>query len=136
MPPHGGKTASGCDEPNRTVTAGGCHAALVYSFLVKYFGCSVGVEVDVPLPTVTAKDRFGLVTVEVDGEPYVIVDIGMRMLKPRELARAQGFPDSYILTGTATNQVERIGNSVCPQVARAIVSANYKPQRVSAMAAV
>lgn len=45
-------------------------------------------------------------------------------LQPRELARAQGFPDSYILTGTKTQQVARIGNSVCPHVAKALVDAN------------
>lgn len=77
-----------------------------------------------PMPTATGRDRFGLVTVTIDGKPYVIVDIGMRMLTPRELARAQGFPDTYILTGTKTSQVSRIGNSVCPQVAAAIVAAN------------
>ena len=55
---------------------------------------------------------------------HVIVDIGMRMLTPRELARAQGFPDTYLLTGTKTSQVARIGNSVCPHVAAAIVKAN------------
>lgn len=121
---HGDKQWSGVDDPMRTVTTGN-HAALVYSFLVKYFGTAIGCEVDDPLHTVTGKARFGLVTVMIDGEPYAIVDIGMRMLKPRELARAQGFPDDYILTGTATNQVERIGNSVCPPVARALVEANY-----------
>ncbi|AMV24560.1 C-5 cytosine-specific DNA methylase [Gemmata sp. SH-PL17] len=120
---HGEKQWSGTDEPMRTVTTGG-HAALVYSFLVKYFGTAIGCEVDAPAPTVTGKDRFGLVTVEIEGEPYVIVDIGMRMLRPRELARAQGFGENYVLTGTNTNQVERIGNSVCPDVAAAIVRAN------------
>lgn len=120
---HGEKQWSGVDEPLRTVTSGN-HAALVYSFLVKYFGTAIGTEGDAPLPTATGKARFGLVTVQIDGEPYVIVDIGMRMLRPRELARAQGFPDDYSLTGTNTAQVVRIGNSVCPDVAEAIVRAN------------
>jgi DNA (cytosine-5)-methyltransferase 1 len=121
---HGGKQSSGCEEPMRTVTAGGGHAALVYSFLVKYFGTAIGQKIDGPLHTITGKDRAGLVTVTIDGEPYVITDIGMRMLKPRELARAQGFPDSYLLTGSATSQVERIGNSVSPQPACALAKAN------------
>jgi DNA (cytosine-5)-methyltransferase 1 len=120
---HGAKQWSGCDEPARTVTTGN-HAALVYSFMVKYFGTAIGTDLSDPMPTSTGKDRFGLVTVLINGEPYVIVDIGMRMLTPRELARAQGFPDTYQLTGTKTSQVARIGNSVCPQVAAAIVSAN------------
>lgn len=94
------------------------------SFLVKYFGTAIGASLTEPAPTATGKDRFGLVTVQVNGEPYVIVDIGMRMLTPRELARAQGFPDTYVLTGTKTSQVARIGNSVCPHVAAALLKAN------------
>lgn len=121
---HGDKTASGVDEPARTVTASGTHAALVYSFLTKYFSSGGQWQAaNEPLHTVTAKDRLSVVTVTVEGVEYVITDIGMRMLKPRELARAQGFPDSYILTGTATNQVERIGNSVSPPVEKAVVEA-------------
>lgn len=100
-----------------TITTGR-HAALVYSFLVKYFGTAIGAELDMPMPTATGKDRFGLVRVQVEGEPFVLVDIGMRMLTPRELARGQGFPDSYVLTGSKTSQVEKIGNSVCPIMAK------------------
>ncbi len=120
---HGAKQWSSPGDPLRTQTTAN-HAALVYSFLIRYFGTSIGANVLEPLPTTTTKDRSGLVTVTVGGEPYVIVDIGMRMLTPRELARAQGFPDTYILTGTKTSQVARIGNSVCPHVASAIVRAN------------
>lgn len=128
---HGDKTSSGVDEPARTVTAGGNHAALVYSFLTKYFGTGGQWQrVDDPLHTATSKARFGLVTVTIDGQPYAIVDIGMRMIKPRELARAQGFPESYLLTGSITNQVERIGNSVSPPCAEALVRANYARRRV------
>lgn len=102
------------------------HSAKVYSFLTKYFGTAIGQHVIEPLHTVTSKDRFGVVTVKIAGEPYVIVDIGMRMLTPRELARAQGFPDTYLLTGSKTSQVARIGNSVCPHVAKALVEINIK----------
>jgi DNA (cytosine-5)-methyltransferase 1 len=84
----------------------------VWQFLADHLGP------DAPPPVVWVK-----------GEMYVIVDIGMRMLTPRELARAQGFPDSYILTGTKTNQVARIGNSVCPVMAKVIVQANFTDQR-------
>lgn len=121
---HGAKQWSGVDEPTRTIILAGNHAALVYSFLVKYFGTAIGANLLEPAPTATGKDRFGLVTVMIQGEPYVIIDVGMRMLTPRELARAQGFPDTYELTGTKTSQVARIGNSVCPHVAAAIVGAN------------
>lgn len=124
---HGEKQWSGVEEPMRTLTTGK-HAALVYSFLVKYFGNAIGQPLDDPLHTVTGKDRFGLVTVSIDGQPYVIVDIGMRMLRPRELARGQGFPDSYVMTGSNTDQVARIGNSVCPVMAKLLVKANYAAQ--------
>ena len=116
------------DIPAPTVTGGGGrgggHAALVAAFLLKYYkeggqwsACGA------PMDTVTAKARMGLVTVQIRGEEYVLADIGMRMLQPRELARAQGFSDDYILTGTKSQQVARIGNSVCPPVARAIAGA-------------
>lgn len=127
---HGEKQWTGADEPMRTVTAGGRHAAEVRAFMVKYYGAAEhGQTLFDPLGTATAKARFGLVTVEIGGEPFVVVDIGMRMLTPRELARAQGFPDSYILTGTKTNQVARIGNSVCPVMAEMLVRANYAPAK-------
>lgn len=125
---HGDKQWSGVDEPARTVTSGN-HAALVYAFLVKYFGTALGADLNEPAPTATTKDRFGLVTVRIDGEEFVIVDIGMRMLTPRELARAQGFPEDYILTGSKTSQVARIGNSVCPVMAKVLVEANYSKSR-------
>jgi DNA (cytosine-5)-methyltransferase 1 len=118
---YGDKQWNSPNDPMRTVTSNN-HAALVYSFLTKYFGTAIGCSVDSPSPTLTSKDRLGLVLVTIAGEKWVIVDIGMRMLTPRELARAQGFPDSYVLTGTKTSQVARIGNSVCPPMARAIVS--------------
>lgn len=118
-------------EPLLSVTAGGNHAALVYSFLVRYFGTAIGQNVTEPLFTITGKDRFGLVTVKINGETWVIVDIGMRMLTPRELARAQGFPDTYILTGTKSSQVARIGNSVSPSPAMALCAANFQRQTCS-----
>lgn len=124
---HGDKQWSTVEEPARTLTSGK-HAALVYSFLTKYFGTAIGQAVDRPLGTQTTNDRFGVVTVTIEGEPYAIVDIGMRMLTPRELARAQGFPDDYVLTGTKTSQVARIGNSVPPVMAKVLVEANFSRQ--------
>jgi len=121
--------------PLKTVVAGGQHHALVYSFLSAYYGNAFEAPLTAPTPTVTTKERFGLVTVNVNGEPHVIVDIGMRMLTPRELFRAQGFPDTYVIdrgvdenggrmTLTKTTQVRMCGNSVCPPVVAAIVRAN------------
>lgn len=65
-----------------------------------------------------------IVRVEIDGAIFVIVDIYMRMLTPRELARCQGFPDNYILFGTVTQQVGGVGNSVPPHFAMALARAN------------
>jgi len=66
---------------------------------------------------------------------WVVIDIGMRMLTPRELARAQGFSDSYVLaapyngkTLTETDQRHKIGNSVCPAMAASLFMANYRPK--------
>lgn len=120
----GDKQVADIDSPMRTVMSSGNHAALVYSFLTRFFGQSIGQPLDMPAPTANSCNKTGLVTVVIDGELFVIVDIGMRMLTPRELARAQGFPDTYILTGTKTSQVARIGNSVCPPIAAAIVKSN------------
>ena len=122
---YGTSTATPMDEPLHTVTGQGGKHALVAAFLLKFY--SQGGQwskCDAPMDTIVAKARMGLVTVEIEGETYAIVDIGMRMLTPRELARAQGFPDSYVLIGTKEQQIARIGNSVCPQVAEALARAN------------
>jgi DNA (cytosine-5)-methyltransferase 1 len=119
--------------PLATVTASGTHLAEVRAFLLKYYGSAVGQDLADPLHSVTSRARFGLVMVH--GEPWQIVDIGMRMLQPRELFAAQGFPDDYAIERglgddgaeiplTKTRQVEKCGNSVCPPVARALVAAN------------
>lgn len=120
------------DEPLRTIAAGGTHAAEVRAFLTTYYGNEkgdAGGDLFAPARTVTATDRLGLVMVH--GVAYQIADIGMRMLAPRELYRAQGFPDSYRIDVafrgkplTKTAQVRMCGNSVAPPVAAAIVAAN------------
>lgn len=125
---------SSLELPMHTVTAKD-HHSLVHAFLMKYYGTGGDQRMERPLDTVTTKDRFGLVTVH--GEPYRIADIGMRMLAPRELYRAQSFPDSYIIDPefegkplTKTSQVRMCGNSVPPVVAEALVRANVVDQRV------
>lgn len=118
------------DEPANTVCAKGNHAAVVAAFLTKYYGTNQDPKLDAPLHTVSTKDRFSLVTVTINDEEYVIVDIGMRMLTPRELYRAQGFPESYVIDETEdgpltkADQTRMCGNSVCPPVAKALVEAN------------
>ena len=116
---------SALDRPIDTITAVD-HHALVAAFLVRYNGTSSAEPLDRPLGTVTARDRYALATVTIDGHPYRVRDIGHRMLTPRELARAQGFPDSYAFApgSTKTAQVRLIGNSVAPPIAAAIVRAN------------
>lgn len=121
-------TAQDWRAPAPTLTAGGTHLAEVRAFLVKYYGTDGDPALGLPLHTITTRDRFGLVTVQ--GEDYVIADIGMRMLAPRELYRAQGFPETYRIdlefNGkplTKTAQVRMCGNSVSPAAARALVAA-------------
>jgi DNA (cytosine-5)-methyltransferase 1 len=133
----GTSNSAATDEPLHTISAQGTHHAEVRALLLKYYGTDQDPRLDEPMHTVTTKHRFGLVTVE--GSEYFIADIGMRMLQPRELYRAQGFPDSYIIDRGADGralpkdaQVRMCGNSVCPPLARAIVSANYVEQAPAA----
>ena len=116
-------------QPFPTITAGDGHFGEVRAFLIKYYGQGTGQDIEQPLDTVTARDRFGLVTIE--GVDYQIVDIGLRMLEPRELYGCQGFPDDYIIdhdytgkTYPRSEQVRRCGNAVCPPIPAALVRAN------------
>nr|DAY85797.1 MAG TPA: DNA cytosine methyltransferase [Caudoviricetes sp.] len=150
----------GLDDPAHSVTTVD-HHALVTSHLVKLRGtCRDGQRTSEPMPTITAGGQhvgevrallaandyderradqvkeflnsFGvseLVTIK--GIVYRIVDIGMRMLQPHELYRAQGFPDWYIIDRdyrgkrySKEKQVARCGNAVPPPFAEAIVRAN------------
>lgn len=142
----GNCNARDVEEPLHTVSAGGTHHGLVEyklspeheegalrvaAFLISYYGTENISAADAPAPTVTTKDRLGLVTVFVKGTPYVIVDICLRMLQPHELYRAQGFPASYIIDKgadgkpfTKTEQVHMCGNSVSPPPMAALARAN------------
>jgi len=124
-------------EPLHTVQAHGVHYAEVRAFLLKYYGSNASPgkngsqSLHDPLHTITSVDRFGVVTVRIGGEPYAIVDIGMRMLTPSELFRAQGFSSSYVIdievNGkpiTKRDQVRMVGNSVSPPNAEALIVAN------------
>lgn len=125
------KSGTGQDirEPLHTITTSAGHFGEVRAFLIKYYGEGTGQDIKAPLDTITSKDRFGLVTIE--GVEYQIVDIGLRMLEPKELYGCQGFPDDYIIdhdfegkTYSRTEQVKRCGNAVPPPFAQAIVKAN------------
>ncbi|MCK0743600.1 DNA cytosine methyltransferase [Chromohalobacter nigrandesensis] len=133
--------------PLTTVAAGGGHHALVEcrlspeheagalrvaAFLMRYHSTG-GQWADLrdPMTTISTKDRLALVTVTIKGTPYVIVDIALRMLKPRELYSAQGFPGTYIIDHghdgrrfTLTAQTRMCGNSVSPLPMAAVARAN------------
>lgn len=116
-------------EPIPTITAGDGHFGEVRAFLVKYYNDGIGQEIEKPLDTITTRDRFGLVTIH--GVDYQIVDIGLRMLEPKELYGCQGFPEDYIINRDYTGkeyprseQVKRCGNAVCPPIPAALVKAN------------
>jgi DNA (cytosine-5)-methyltransferase 1 len=155
----GTSSTASMDEPLHTVSAGGQHHAEVRAFLVKYYGSDQDPRLEEPLHTVTTKDRFGLVTIQ--GVDYQIVDIGLRMLEPAELYRAQGFPAEYVIREipdpellfkdghqaegnplalprvplTKSAQVRMCGNSVCPPMARALIQANFRHELEIARAA-
>lgn len=132
---HVAASSSSVEDPVPTLSAGGTHMAAVHAFLVRYNGQSGPQAVDGPIGTLDTTDRYGLVTVMVDGEEYVIVDIMMRMLTPRELFLAMGFPPEYVidLVGSKgkklskTAQIRMCGNAVCPQLAEAVVRAQLRP---------
>ncbi|KAA5842300.1 DNA cytosine methyltransferase [Pseudomonas chlororaphis] len=112
-------------------------ALRVAAFLISYYGTENISGADAPAPTITTKDRLGLVTVTIRGTPYVIVDICLRMLQPSELYKAQGFPADYIIDRgadgkpfTKTQQVHMCGNSVSPPPMAALARAN-DPWRVA-----
>ena len=121
-------------DPVPAITGQGLHVGEVRAFLVKYFRTGVPTSVRKPMPTLSTKHRLGLV--EVRGELYQLWDLGLRMLTPRELLRAQfgKYAEGYILLGNQAQQVKAIGNSVAPEVAEALVRANYKADEVAAEA--
>ncbi|OQS40587.1 DNA cytosine methyltransferase [Chromobacterium haemolyticum] len=136
-------------EPMPTATAGAEHHALVSyalsqedeagalrvaAFLISYYGTRDSASgLDQPMPTATTRDRLALVTVWIKGEPWVIVDIKLRMLKPPELYGCQSFPPDYIIDRghdgrpfSKSAQVRMVGNSVPPKPAAALIAANCR----------
>lgn len=144
------RDARDVSEPLRTISAGGQRHGLITAlaesaltpeiedralrcaaFMVNYYGNGDARSVEQPLDTITTRDRLALITVWIGGQPWVIVDICLRMLQPHELYAAQGFPANYIITHghdgrrfTKSEQVHMCGNSVSPPPMAAIAAAN------------
>lgn len=139
-------TGRDANEPLPTLSAGGEHHGLLQytlsqeheagalrcaAFLISYYGNDGMRDPREPMPTATTHDRMALVTVWIQGEPWVVVDIGLRMLTPPELYGCQGFPAGYIIDHghdgrafTKSAQVRMVGNSVSPPPATALLRAN------------
>lgn len=152
---HVAASAAPLDEPIQTIAAQGLHYAMQACYMIRYNGTSEGQPIDRPLSTIDTRDRFALVTlqleqsitdraarvakflgydapivIEIDGEQWVLVDIGFRMLGAPELFLCQGFPPTYkidvLYKGkplSKTAQIKCVGNSVPPQLAEAVAGA-------------
>ncbi len=141
-------TGEDLHDPVPTITATGQHHALVEytlspeaeagalrcaAFLIRYYGQGGQLgDLHEPMSTSTTKDRLALVTVWLQGTPYVVVDIQLRMLTPRELYNANGFPSTYIIDRghdgrvfSKSTQVRMCGNAVPPPLGRAVIEANW-----------
>lgn len=114
------KDVMSLDEPLPTVTTSGNHFYLCEPFLIKYYGTNTVSSIDEPLPTVTTRDRFALITPGKTSRRY---DINYRLFTYRELARAQGFPDTFQFAGTQTDAKRQIGNAWPNNLAEAVCSA-------------
>lgn len=147
----GNSVGQSCEDPMPTVVSGGggktaavtcllnqsdtAKALKVAAFLINYYGNGDARDLTQPADTLTTRDRLALVTVHIEGQPYVITDIKLRMLQPRELYTAQGFPKSYIINHgrdgrkfTKTAQVRMVGNSVSPMPMMAIAKAQHSAE--------
>lgn len=146
-------SSQAADAPLPAITAAGQHHALVQctlspevieekalrvaAFLMSYYGTDNISAADAPLPTITTKDRLALVTVMYQGNTYVIIDITLRMLQPKELYGCQGLPSNYVFdrghdgrTFTKSDQVKMVGNSVSPNPQCALVKVNSHDQQL------
>jgi DNA (cytosine-5)-methyltransferase 1 len=103
--------------------------AKVLEFLWSHFGVPTAEEWADPTGTLQARLKFGIVMIQ--GAAWLIVDIGLRMLTPQELAEAMGLPPEYRLDVNVhgepiskTHQTQMIGNMVSPPPAAALIAAN------------
>lgn len=122
--------------PLNTITTSGAHFAFTKVYIKKYsVGCNLGYwcEIRELLNKYTDWNLADneILIFNINGTEYFISDIGLRMLQPKELYKAQGFPDDYIIdhdytgkTYPKSKQVARCGNAVPPAFAKALVQAN------------
>lgn len=130
IPQQSGGRARPVTEPAPTVATSGA-IGLMQPTLIEYYGTGTHASCDEPLPTVTCKARFGL-AVPMEGGGQGILDIGYRMLKWRENARAQSFPDSYVFAGRTEEMIHKqIGNAVPPKLAEAHAYAALMERRAA-----
>ena len=121
-------------EPLSTITAKAQHHAAIKAYLEKltgfeeYYGNWPQVRKLLNKYVGYSIAAGEILIIEIAGERYFISDVGMRMLEPKELAAAQGFPPDYVLqvsdSYSKAAQIARIGNSVCPVMSEALVRAN------------
>lgn len=126
--------AESVDKPLSSQQAHTVHHALCQPVIIDHFKNGEAHGVDEPLGAQTTHDRYSVATpiiledVDVSHLPRLpdgrSLDIRLRMLKPSELAAAHSFPEDYKLTGTKTEQVKQIGNSVPVMTAAAMCEAD------------
>lgn len=104
-------------DPAPTVVSSKIPAGVCAPYIVSYHGNDDAKPITEPLPTQTSRDRFALVIPELFP---LGLDIKFRMLKPTELAAAQGFPPDYTFVGNKTETVKQIGNAVPVNLAQAL----------------
>lgn len=118
----GGSTHRSASHSMSTLTAGGINHGVVYADpasheLLPYYGNSTSQPVTAPMPTLTTRDRHGLI-----GYAASLEECRYRMIRAHEAARAMEFPDDYLFLGDRDQTIEMIGNAVTPNVARDLVA--------------
>ncbi|MGW3653691.1 DNA cytosine methyltransferase [Streptomyces sp. NPDC000878] len=119
---HGGGSAHRpADQPMSTLTAGGLNHGVVYADptrheLLPYYGNSTAQPVTAPMPTLTTRDRHGLI-----GYAASVFECRYRMIRPREAANAMEFPDNFVFLGDRDETIEMIGNAVTSNIGRDLV---------------
>jgi len=119
---YGNGGAKSVDKPLGTITTKDRYG-LVKPYVLRFNGIQdsqvkgSACSIDEPLPTIATQSHLGLVQPQINGR---VLDIKFRMLQPKELAGATGFPENYKFLGTKTEVVKQIGNAVVVDIAKAL----------------